>query len=144
MHPPETEPTRMPSSRIAASDPGGRGLAPKVCATVSNQTRRPERRHSSARSSTSRSRLCMARWYQVGGGDTEEVLDGAAVIVEAGTREVMVPGAFHFHEALGRARRGVKLLSHLEGHDRIARAVRDHHGHLELADLGERVETLRE
>ena len=41
MQPPETEPTRMPSSRIAASEPGGRGLAPKVCATVSSHTRRP-------------------------------------------------------------------------------------------------------
>ena len=39
MQPPDTEPTRMPSSRIAASDPGGRGLAPKVCATVSSHTR---------------------------------------------------------------------------------------------------------
>src|SRR5690242_19176767 len=64
MQPPDTEPTRMPSSRIAASEPGGRGLAPKVCATVSSQTRRPSRFQSRARSRTSRSRLCIGGIYR--------------------------------------------------------------------------------
>ena len=41
MQPPETEPMMMPSSRIAISEPGGRGLAPNVCVTVTSHVRCP-------------------------------------------------------------------------------------------------------
>src|SRR5689334_20606420 len=117
MQPPETDPTRMPSSRIAASEPGGRGLAPKVCATVRSQARRPDFTQSRARSRTSRSRLCIplsicpdlsgrgSRREAGGWRNVEELRDGLAILVEAAIHQVVVAGALDLQEFLGAAHR---------------------------------------
>jgi len=59
MQPPETDPTTMPSSRIAVSAPIGRGAEPQVRITVAITTRRPAFTHSRALFSTCRSTLSM-------------------------------------------------------------------------------------
>src|SRR5260221_6432889 len=74
----------------------------------------------------------------------EELDERLAVLVEAGAGEVVVAGALDLDEPLGPVGGVVEALAHLEGHDRIARAVGHQHGHLHVADLGERVELLRE
>src|SRR6185436_540479 len=60
IQPPETEPTTMPSSRIAVRAPIGRGAEPHVWVTVTITTRRPALTQSRALFSTWRSTLSMA------------------------------------------------------------------------------------
>ena len=45
MQPPDTEPVTMPSSRIATTEPGGRGAEPQVRVIVPSTTRRPSVHH---------------------------------------------------------------------------------------------------
>jgi len=60
MQPPDTEPTTSPSSRIATSEPTGRGAEPQVRTIVPMTARRPSRSHSSAFFRTCVSTLSMA------------------------------------------------------------------------------------
>ena len=57
MQPPETEPTTMPSARIAMVAPSGRGLEPQVRTTVTYSQAWPSRRHCTHACNTSISML---------------------------------------------------------------------------------------